>query len=68
MYATLHLLFDICVCVCVCGDPPPQQKKTERENGSSYQYINPEHPLIGLDFSLIKNMPMSESVQPYAKI
>jgi hypothetical protein len=46
------------------GEPPSR----ERENGSSYQYINPELPLIGLNFSLVKVMPMSESVQPYTKI
>jgi len=46
------------------GGIPPK----ERENGSSYKYINPELPLIGLNFSLVKDMPMSESVQPYTKI
>ena len=48
----------------VGGNPP----KRERENGSSYRYINPELPLIGLNFSLVKDMPMSESVQPYTEI
>jgi hypothetical protein len=61
VYAISHLLFDICG----GGGTPP---KKERENESLYQYINPELPLIGLNYTHDKDMPMSESVQPYTKI